>query len=68
VVDHTVTPSPFIPGGIKGVGEGGTIGPAAALGNALADAIPEIAHLITETPLSPLRVWTWIRSAARVGE
>jgi aerobic carbon-monoxide dehydrogenase large subunit len=66
VVEHTQVPSPFIPGGMKGMGEGGTIAPAAAIGNALADAVPEIADLVTETPLSPSRVWTWIRE--RFGE
>jgi carbon-monoxide dehydrogenase large subunit len=60
VVEHTEIASPFIPGGMKGMGEGGTIAPAAALGNALADAVPEIADLVTETPLSPSRVWGWI--------
>jgi hypothetical protein len=25
--------------------------------------MPEIAHLVTETPLSPQRVWRWIREA-----
>jgi carbon-monoxide dehydrogenase large subunit len=65
VVEHTEVPSPFIPGGMKGMGEGGTIAPAAAIGNALADAVPEIADLVTETPLSPSRVWTWIRQ--RIG-
>jgi carbon-monoxide dehydrogenase large subunit len=62
VVDHTETPSPFTPGGVKGVGEGGTIGAPAAIGNALADAVPEIAHLVTSTPLSPSRVWEMMRS------
>jgi aerobic carbon-monoxide dehydrogenase large subunit len=65
VVEHTEVPSPFIPGGMKGMGEGGTIAPAAAIGNALADAVPEIADLVTETPLSPSKVWTWI--SERIG-
>jgi aerobic carbon-monoxide dehydrogenase large subunit len=60
VVEHTEHPSPFIPGGMKGMGEGGAIAPAGAIGNALANAMPEIAHLVTETPLSPQRVWGWI--------
>jgi carbon-monoxide dehydrogenase large subunit len=62
-VEHTEHPSPFIPGGMKGMGEGGAIAPAGAVGNALANAMPEIAHLVTETPLSPQRVWGWIREA-----
>jgi carbon-monoxide dehydrogenase large subunit len=63
VVEHIETPSPFIPGGMKGMGEGGTIAPPAAIGNALADAVPEIAHLVTDLPLSPSRVWAWIRQS-----
>lgn len=61
-VVHLETPSPHNPAGIKGMGEGGTIGSVAAIGNAVADSIPEIAHLVTETPLTPQRVWTWICS------
>jgi carbon-monoxide dehydrogenase large subunit len=61
-IEHTQIPSPFIPGGMKGMGEGGTIAPAAAVGNALANAVPEIADLVTETPLSPARVWGWLRA------
>jgi carbon-monoxide dehydrogenase large subunit len=45
---------------MKGMGEGGTIAPAAAVGNALANAVPEIADLVTETPLAPARVWGWL--------
>jgi carbon-monoxide dehydrogenase large subunit len=65
VVEHTEHPSPFVPGGMKGMGEGGAIAPAAAIGNALAAAIPEIADLITETPMTPVRLRTWIRERAR---
>lgn len=67
VVDHTETPSPHTPGGMKGVGEGGTIGAPVAVGNALANAVPEIAHLICATPLSPSRVWEMLRSAGVTG-
>jgi carbon-monoxide dehydrogenase large subunit len=47
---------------MKGMGEGGTIGAAAAVGNAVANALPEIAHLLTETPLTPQRIWSLLRS------
>jgi carbon-monoxide dehydrogenase large subunit len=57
-VEHQTTPSPANPGGFKGVGEGGTIPPAAAVGNAVAAAVPEIADLLVATPLAPSRVWT----------
>ncbi|MGN9787196.1 xanthine dehydrogenase family protein molybdopterin-binding subunit [Nonomuraea sp. ZG12] len=52
-----VTPSPITPGGMKGVGEAGTIGPPAAIGNAVAAAVPEIADRITDTPLAPQTLW-----------
>jgi carbon-monoxide dehydrogenase large subunit len=61
-VDHFETPSPFIPGGMKGMGEGGTIGAPAAIGNAVAAALPEIAERVTETPLSPARIWGWLKA------
>jgi aerobic carbon-monoxide dehydrogenase large subunit len=61
IVEHTETPSPLTPGGVKGVGEGGTVGAPAAVGNAVADAVPEIAAKITRTPLSQSRLWTLIQ-------
>ena len=39
VIGHLETPSPLTPGGYKGMGEGGTIGAAAAVANAVADAL-----------------------------
>jgi carbon-monoxide dehydrogenase large subunit len=50
---HQQTPSPVTPGGTKGVGESGTISSPAAVGNAIAAALPEIADRITATPLTP---------------
>ncbi|GAA3163738.1 molybdopterin-dependent oxidoreductase [Planomonospora alba] len=51
------TPSPVTPGGMKGAGEAGIIGPPAAVGNAVAAALPEAAGRITATPLTPAAVW-----------
>ena len=53
VIEHFESPSPNTPLGMKGVGEGGTVGPAAALSNALAHALAEFSPQIRETPLSP---------------
>ena len=53
VIEHFESPSPNTPLGIKGAGEGGTVGPAAAIANALADALDEFAPEVRETPLSP---------------
>ncbi len=53
VVDHTVTPSPTNPLGVKGGGEGGIIGAPAAIANAVYDALfPEEVKL-TELPIRP---------------
>ncbi|MEO3794923.1 xanthine dehydrogenase family protein molybdopterin-binding subunit [Nonomuraea sp. B10E15] len=54
----TQTPSPLTPGGMKGVGESGTIGPPAAIANAVAAALPEIADKITGVPLTPAALWS----------
>lgn len=62
-VVHIETPSPFTPGGMKGLGEGGVIPTPAAVANAVAAAVPEIASRLTETPLSPPRVWSYLRDA-----
>jgi carbon-monoxide dehydrogenase large subunit len=59
------TPSPNNALGIKGVGELPTNGAAAAVANAVIDALAEdgVAHV--ELPMTPLRVWEAIRAAAR---
>jgi aerobic carbon-monoxide dehydrogenase large subunit len=58
------TPSAHTPGGMKGVGEGGTISAPAAVGNAVAAALPEIADLITDTPLTPEALWSLLHRTA----
>ena len=52
------TPSAHTPGGMKGVGESGTIGPPAAIANAVAAALPEAAGRVTDVPLTPAAVWS----------
>jgi aerobic carbon-monoxide dehydrogenase large subunit len=46
-----VTPSPLNPLGVKGVGEGGTLAPAAALAAAVEDALRPFGARIVATPL-----------------
>ncbi|MEV4010785.1 xanthine dehydrogenase family protein molybdopterin-binding subunit [Nonomuraea angiospora] len=58
------TPSPLTPGGMKGVGESGTIGPPAAIANAVAAALPEIAGRITDVPLTPYSLWSLLSGVA----
>ncbi|GAA4987634.1 molybdopterin-dependent oxidoreductase [Yinghuangia aomiensis] len=53
VIEHMHTPSSVTPEGMKGLGEGGTIPSTAAIGNAVADAVPEIAGHLLAAPLAP---------------
>jgi carbon-monoxide dehydrogenase large subunit len=65
-LDHLETPAPHVPGGIKGVGEGGTIAPPAVLANAIEDALAPLGvEAITGTPLDPDTVWDLIRRPER---
>ncbi|MGW1835074.1 xanthine dehydrogenase family protein molybdopterin-binding subunit [Streptomyces sp. NPDC002067] len=68
VIEHTSTPSTVIPGGFKGLGEGGTLLPPAAVACALAAAVPEIAHTLTSLPLTPPRVRAALRAAGLTAE
>ena len=65
---HTEHPSQHTPGGMKGAGEGGLIPAPAAIANALANAVPEIAGDILESPLTPYAVWQLIHQAGLHGE
>jgi carbon-monoxide dehydrogenase large subunit len=65
-LDHTVTPSPVNPLGIKGCGEAGTIASAACLVNAVCDALAPFGIVHIDKPLTPARVWAAIQ-AARAG-
>ena len=63
VLEHVETPSQITPGGFKGLGESGIIPPPAAIGNALAAAIPEIAEYLVDIPLTPVKVWAMLDKA-----
>jgi carbon-monoxide dehydrogenase large subunit len=54
VTEHLISPAEETPLGVKGVGEGGIIGPAGALANAVADALAEFDVEVRSTPLAPL--------------
>jgi carbon-monoxide dehydrogenase large subunit len=62
-VAHTETPTPFTEYGVKGMGEGGAIAPAASIANAVRDALASIGAEVNETPLTPRRVLAAIRAA-----
>ena len=54
---HMTNPSPVIPGGMKGVGEAGVIGPPAAILNAIDDALRPFGVTFTDTPVTPQRIF-----------
>ena len=56
-VYHENTPAPNNKLGVKGVGEAGTIPVPAAFAQALENALPDYDLEITETPLSPNRLY-----------
>jgi carbon-monoxide dehydrogenase large subunit len=58
VLEHLETPSPTSAHGVKGVGEGGTVGAAGAVANAVCDAV---GAQLNEIPLRP----EWLRDSAR---
>ena len=66
-LDHTVTPSPVNPLGVKGCGEAGTIASAACLVNAVCDALAPLGIVHIDKPLTPARVWAAIQTAKAAG-
>jgi aerobic carbon-monoxide dehydrogenase large subunit len=60
----TVTPTPHNPLGVKGAGEIATVPPAAAIGNAVCDALG-IDHL--DMPMTPEKVWRALRMRSGTG-
>ena len=61
-LDYTETPSTSNPLGVKGVGEAGTIGSAAAVINAVCDALSPYGVSDIAMPATPKRVWEAINS------
>ncbi len=63
VIEHMETPSPYSEFGQKGIGEGGAIGPPAAIANAVNDALKDLGVEITEVPITPARLLSAIAAA-----
>ena len=63
-IEHLQIPSPYTPGGMKGMGEGGTNGSYAAVVNAVCAALPKVDWTDLTTPLSPSRVWEALHEQA----
>ena len=51
-IDHMETPSPYTRFGQKGIGEGGAIGPPAAIANAINDALEAFGVEVESTPIT----------------
>ncbi|MBO0852644.1 MAG: xanthine dehydrogenase family protein molybdopterin-binding subunit [Nocardia sp.] len=66
-IGHVETPSPG-PANLKGVGEGGAIGSAPAIINAVADALSPFGIEISELPLSPSRIVEMLEQARGAGK
>ena len=55
--EHTTTPSPVNPLGVKGVGEAGTIGCSPAVVNSVVDALSPLGVRHIDMPLTPEKIW-----------
>jgi carbon-monoxide dehydrogenase large subunit len=62
-LDHLETPAPTTSLGIKGVGEGGTIGAAAAVANAIGDALAPFGVELDRLPITAESVWRALEAA-----
>jgi carbon-monoxide dehydrogenase large subunit len=57
------TPSPHTEFGMKGIGEGGAVGPPAAIVSAVNDALFRIGAQVHDLPLTPARILAAIEAA-----
>ena len=62
---HMETPSPYTEFGQKGIGEGGAIGPPAAIANAINDALADLGVEVAALPVTPARLLKAIEAAKR---
>jgi carbon-monoxide dehydrogenase large subunit len=62
-IEHMETPSPYTSFGQKGIGEGGAIGPPAAIANAVNDALRPLGVEISEVPITPRRLLAALAAA-----
>jgi carbon-monoxide dehydrogenase large subunit len=61
--DHTITPSPVNPLGVKGVGEAGTIGCSPAVVNSVVDALSPLGVRHIDMPMTPEKIWRIVQGA-----
>jgi aerobic carbon-monoxide dehydrogenase large subunit len=62
-LEHMETPSPYTQFGVKGIGEGGSIAPPAAIANAVNDALRFAGVELLHLPISPRCIVTAILAA-----
>ncbi len=62
---HMESPSPYTEFGQKGIGESGAIGPPAAIGNAINDALKDMGVEVDALPITPRRLLALIQAAAK---
>jgi carbon-monoxide dehydrogenase large subunit len=67
-IEHFQTPSDVTEGGIKGVGEGGTISAPASVLNAVADALSPFGAVIEHTPIGHQDILEMLRKARERAE
>ena len=63
ILGETVTPNPFNPLGVKGVGEAGTNGAPPAVANAVMDALAPLGIDHIDIPYTAPKLWHAIREA-----
>jgi carbon-monoxide dehydrogenase large subunit len=63
--DQTVTPTPFNPLGVKGIGEAATIGSTPAIANAVLDALSALGVRHLDVPLRSEKVWRAMQDGKR---
>ncbi len=61
---HMQTPSPYTEFGLKGIGEGGAVGPPAAIVSAVNDALRGLGAEVCDLPLTPERILAAIDAVA----
>jgi carbon-monoxide dehydrogenase large subunit len=63
VIEHFESPAPEMPLGVKGAGEAGTVGPGAAIANAVSAALADLGVEVDATPITPASLRRMIRAA-----
>jgi carbon-monoxide dehydrogenase large subunit len=61
--EHTTTPTPVNPLGVKGVGEAGTIGCSPAMVNSVVDALSHLGVKHIDMPMTPEKIWRLVSAA-----